>query len=339
MASKYLIKFRGRHVFNPSNFALVLAFLILGSSRADPLQFWWGPLSPALLIVLLVIVGGALLVLPRVGLLAVAAHLLVHVRDVARDPGAERPCVHGELAPRSGGGLLLLEGAGPLAGGLHLPVVHDHRPADGTGDPAGPARSTRSRIGLLSALLIAPMETEFWAKVALLRSLTIVCAARPVLILAREALERRRAPSARLGRALATAAAPSSASLPSPVAAFTALLVAAGSPARSSRRSRTARSRATLRVTIEHTPSVVSISPQMGRQIAADAVANLRLVSVALGSRPCARGAATGHTSRIKRRSRRPRAARSSSRATVSSGRPAPAPGRRPGRRRPSSPR
>ena len=46
--------------------------MILGSGRAEPLQFWWGPLSPALVIVLLVIVAGALLVLSRVGLLAVA---------------------------------------------------------------------------------------------------------------------------------------------------------------------------------------------------------------------------------------------------------------------------
>ena len=63
MASKYLIHFRGRHIFNPANFALVAAFLILGSGRVDPLQFWWGPLSPALLIALLVIVTGAFLVL------------------------------------------------------------------------------------------------------------------------------------------------------------------------------------------------------------------------------------------------------------------------------------
>ena len=46
--SKYLIQFRGKHVFNPSNLGLVLCFLILGSSRVEPLQFWWGPMSPAL---------------------------------------------------------------------------------------------------------------------------------------------------------------------------------------------------------------------------------------------------------------------------------------------------
>ena len=80
MASKYLIKFRGRHIFNPSNFALVLTFVILGSTRVEPLQFWWGPMSPALLIVLLVIVAGALVVLSRVGHARGRGHLLVHVR-------------------------------------------------------------------------------------------------------------------------------------------------------------------------------------------------------------------------------------------------------------------
>ena len=34
MASKYLIRWRGRHIFNPSNLALVLAFVALG--RASP---------------------------------------------------------------------------------------------------------------------------------------------------------------------------------------------------------------------------------------------------------------------------------------------------------------
>src|SRR5437016_12861337 len=45
LLSKYLIRFRGRHVFNPSNFGLVLCFLVLGSARTEPLEFWWGPTS------------------------------------------------------------------------------------------------------------------------------------------------------------------------------------------------------------------------------------------------------------------------------------------------------
>ena len=51
----------------------MLAFIILGSNRAEPLAFWWGPLTPALIIVLAVIVAGALVVLSQVGMLQVSA--------------------------------------------------------------------------------------------------------------------------------------------------------------------------------------------------------------------------------------------------------------------------
>src|SRR5205814_2713377 len=46
LLSKYVIKVGGGHVFNPSNFGLVLCFLLLGPARAEPLDFWWGPMSP-----------------------------------------------------------------------------------------------------------------------------------------------------------------------------------------------------------------------------------------------------------------------------------------------------
>lgn len=39
--SKYVIRVHGRHVFNPSNGALVLTFLVLGSTRTEP-QYLWG---------------------------------------------------------------------------------------------------------------------------------------------------------------------------------------------------------------------------------------------------------------------------------------------------------
>ena len=178
MASKYLIHCRGRHVFNPSNLALVLAFLILGSRRVEPLQFWWGPLSPALVIVLL------------------------DRRRRARRPLAGRAArgrrpLLGHV--RGGLGVLALSGhafsanwhLGPVADGYFWKVlvtspevfiflsfmITDPRTAPET--PRG-RRIYAVAIGLLGALLIAPMQTEFGAKVALLGSLTIVCAARPL---------------------------------------------------------------------------------------------------------------------------------------------------------------
>src|SRR5262249_1816921 len=63
LLSKYLIRVRGRHVFNPSNLGLVLCFLVLGPDRADPLDFWWGPMSPALALALAIIVAGGVLIL------------------------------------------------------------------------------------------------------------------------------------------------------------------------------------------------------------------------------------------------------------------------------------
>src|SRR3954471_12549717 len=38
--SKHVITWRGSHFFNPSNFGLVLTFVLLGATRADPLAFW-----------------------------------------------------------------------------------------------------------------------------------------------------------------------------------------------------------------------------------------------------------------------------------------------------------
>ena len=45
LLTKYVIKWRGSHVFNPSNIGLVVAFLVFGSQRVEPLDFWWGPLN------------------------------------------------------------------------------------------------------------------------------------------------------------------------------------------------------------------------------------------------------------------------------------------------------
>src|SRR6188768_4031427 len=72
LLSKYVITFRGRHVFNPSNFGLVLCFVLLGPEHADPLAFWWGPMSPALALALVIITVGGLSILSRLKLLEIA---------------------------------------------------------------------------------------------------------------------------------------------------------------------------------------------------------------------------------------------------------------------------
>ena len=81
LLSKYVIRFRGRHIFNPSNFGLVLCFLAARRrSCADPLEFWWGPMSPWLALALAIIVAGGFAILRRLHLLGDRGRLLGHVR-------------------------------------------------------------------------------------------------------------------------------------------------------------------------------------------------------------------------------------------------------------------
>lgn len=68
--SKYLVRVRGRPLFNPSNIALVLCFLVLGTDRVNPLDFWWAPRSAAMVAVYVIILGGGLLITTRVKMIA-----------------------------------------------------------------------------------------------------------------------------------------------------------------------------------------------------------------------------------------------------------------------------
>jgi putative MFS transporter len=276
MASKYLIVWRGKHVFNPSNLGLVLAFLILGSTRTEPLQFWWGPVSPALLIVLGTIVAGALVILSRVHLLQVAVLFWV---TFAASMG---------LLALSGHAFSANWHLGPVADGFFWRVLITSPEVFiftcfMITDPRTAPDSPRGRqiyavaIGLLSSLLIAPQQTEFAAKVALLGSLTLVCAARPLAILGRETLERRRASRPR--RSVLAGGATFG------LAGFAGLLLVAGAPARSLVQIPSAPMAQPVQVSFEPTPGVVAIDRATADRIASDAIDDLRLAAKALSRR------------------------------------------------------
>src|SRR4051812_27456587 len=72
LLSKHVIQFGGRHVFNPSNIGLVLCFVLLGRGRAEPLDFWWGPMSWWMGLALLIILTGGFAILSRLKLLWIA---------------------------------------------------------------------------------------------------------------------------------------------------------------------------------------------------------------------------------------------------------------------------
>ena len=68
-----MIRYRGTHLFNPSNIGLVVAFVVLGSERVEPLDFWWAPLNVWTLTAYAVILAGGFVITARLHLLAAAA--------------------------------------------------------------------------------------------------------------------------------------------------------------------------------------------------------------------------------------------------------------------------
>jgi Na+-translocating ferredoxin:NAD+ oxidoreductase RnfD subunit len=218
LLSKYVLVWRGAHIFNPSNIGLVICFLALGRTRAAPLDFWWGPMSGWLVLALVVIVCGGFAILLRLGLLRVALGFWVSFAAGLA------------IVAAAGHAMSARWHLGPVSG-FHFWAVLVTSPEVLVflffmiTDPKTAPRGRRARLvyavslGLLGALLIAPTTTEFASKVALLGSLAIVCLALPVLrALPRPVMQRRLAFALPLGLALyagalvlATSSAPSTA--------------------------------------------------------------------------------------------------------------------------------
>jgi Na+-translocating ferredoxin:NAD+ oxidoreductase RnfD subunit len=217
LLSKHALRLRGSHVFNPSNIGLVVCFLLLGATRAEPLDFWWGPMSAWMALALAIIVVGGLVILRRVGLLVIAVSFwLAFAAAIA-------------VVAASGHAMTARWHLGPVEGFRFWAVLATSPEIlvflfFMLTDPKTTPQRTRGRIvyavsvALLAALLVAPTRTEFWAKVAVLGALAIVCLGRGVLgVLPRT-------PSLRT-RTLAIAATAA-------LAAYAGLLVVAGIPGR-----------------------------------------------------------------------------------------------------------
>src|SRR5215204_4641924 len=265
LLSKYLIQFRGHHIFNPSNFGLVLCFLLLGPEHADPLAFWWGPMSGWLALALVIIVAGGFAILRRLHLLAIALTFWVTFATAIA------------VLAASGHDMTARWHLGPvsdwyfwrvLAFSPEIPVFLFFMITDPKTIPAGRTgrRVYAVSIGLLAALLIAPQTTEFGSKVAALGALALVCAARPVLELSGAAIRRGRWSSRTVGVATLAGAV-----------MFVSLLVVAGIPARSNAEARVlpAPAGGLPEVSVRATRGIAPIDRRTAELIALDLVADL----------------------------------------------------------------
>jgi Na+-translocating ferredoxin:NAD+ oxidoreductase RnfD subunit len=180
LLSKYLIKWHGNHIFNPSNIGLVLCFLILGRGRAIPLDFWWGPMSVWLALALAVILAGGFTILGRLKLLRVAlgfwATFAVGIGVLAL--WGHSMLARWHLGPITGFHLWLVLVTSPEVLVFLFFMITDPKTA-----PRSPTHRLvyAMSLGLLASLMIAPTTTEFASKVALLASLAVVCLTVPVL--------------------------------------------------------------------------------------------------------------------------------------------------------------
>ena len=181
LLSKYVIRYRGSHVFNPANLGLVVAFLVLGSSRVEPLDFWWAPLTnPAMLAAYAVIGVGGFLITRRLRLLVLGATFwLVFTAGIAT-LAASGHCIvtRWSFAPVCGADFVRTIALSPEVMIFLFFMITDPKTV-----PAG--RVGRVLFGLLvaivSTLFMAPMTDEFGSKVGLLAGLVAVCAMRPLI--------------------------------------------------------------------------------------------------------------------------------------------------------------
>ena len=296
LLSKYLIKFRGRHVFNPSNFGLVLCFLLLGPERADPLEFWWGPMSAWMILALAIIVVGGFAILTRLHLLHIAVGFwLAFAAGLAvLAASGHEMTARWHLGPISGWEFWHTLVFSPEILVFLFFMITDPRTIP---ESARGRRAYAIGIGLLAVLLIAPQTTEFATKVSVLAALAIVCALRPLALLVRSRARSLDgltgvAAGARDGRRVALGAVAA--------LAFCGLVLLAGVPARPSEAATTPTSSMVgdlPEVTIVDSEEIASrLDQPTARRIASDLVEDLRIESEAMLERDLDRAtaAATG---------------------------------------------
>jgi len=177
LLTKYVIKYRGSHVFNPSNVGLVVAFVVLGSTRVEPLDFWWAPFGVWMAAAYLIIIVGGVLITRRLHLLEMSAAFWITLAAGIGVVAASGHCMTARwsFAPVCGSRFWWVIVTSPEVLIFLFFMITDPKTV-----PIGRVArlAFAASVALVSTLLIAPQTTEFSSKVALLAGLVVMCAAR-----------------------------------------------------------------------------------------------------------------------------------------------------------------
>jgi Na+-translocating ferredoxin:NAD+ oxidoreductase RnfD subunit len=180
LMTKYVIRYRGNHVFNPSNIGLVVAFVVLGPTRVEPLDFWWAPLNVWMIMAYAVIIVGGVLITRRLSLLGLAGTFWVTLALGLGLLAASGHCMTANwaFAPVCGFDFWRVVMTSPEVLIFLFFMITDPKTV-----PAG--RVGRIGFGALvavvSVLLMAPQTDEWGTKVGLLAGLVVISLARPIL--------------------------------------------------------------------------------------------------------------------------------------------------------------
>lgn len=189
LLSKYLIRPGGRHLFNPANVGLVWCLLVIGPSQVFPQYLWWGPSIPGQTLAYAVIAVGAWWILRKVRMLEMAGAFLVTFAVLIG------------LFALAGNSFVAIWQQGPISGlsywanialSPELLIFVCFMMSDPQTAPK--ARAGRIVYGAATAGVAAALTsfqtTEFGIKLAILSSLTVVCALVPLI---ESAIRRRQA--------------------------------------------------------------------------------------------------------------------------------------------------
>src|SRR5919201_3986703 len=183
MASKYLIRWKGRHIFNPSNLGLVVAFVALGPQYTEPQDLWWIPMGPWMFVTYAILIGGGLYIAWELRLLGLELGYMAAFAAftaIALLPVPDHCMIASWYAtPMCGPLLWQILVTSPEVLIFAFFMVPDPRTV-----PDG--QVGRFAFGVivayLSVVLLGPTTLEFWTKTAILASLVFACAGRFTLM-------------------------------------------------------------------------------------------------------------------------------------------------------------
>src|SRR5438477_3207143 len=179
MASKYLIRWRGRHIFNPSNLGLVLAFVALGPQYTEPQDLWWIPMGQWMIVTYAILIGGGLFIAWELKLLGLELGYMAAFAAftaLALLPVPDHCMIASWYpTPMCGQQLWQVLVTSPEVLIFAFFMIPDPRTV-----PDGQVGRFVFGIivALLSVVLIGPTTLEFWTKTAILASLVFACAGR-----------------------------------------------------------------------------------------------------------------------------------------------------------------